>query len=216
VLHDVEGYKHREIAALLDIATGTSKRQLHRARMLDAATSIRGLIVHQEWTDRLSDYLDDELQADERAAVEAHLRTCEACTAVLGELKQVVARAAEVDARPPQADLWAGIAERIERGGTASQVVPFARREARRFTFTLPAARRAAALLIAFSGGIAWQAAERTARLTTGRRLFAALKGCATRRRMRQHPLQMWRRALALRQAAGPGTAPQISPASKR
>jgi RNA polymerase sigma-70 factor (ECF subfamily) len=34
VLHDVEGYKHREIASLLDIATGTSKRQLHRARML--------------------------------------------------------------------------------------------------------------------------------------------------------------------------------------
>ena len=34
VLHDVEGYKHREIAELLGIATGTSKRQLHRARML--------------------------------------------------------------------------------------------------------------------------------------------------------------------------------------
>ena len=34
VLHDVEGYTHREIAAMLDIATGTSKRQLHRARML--------------------------------------------------------------------------------------------------------------------------------------------------------------------------------------
>jgi RNA polymerase sigma-70 factor (ECF subfamily) len=34
VLHDVEGYKHREIAVMLDIATGTSKRQLHRARML--------------------------------------------------------------------------------------------------------------------------------------------------------------------------------------
>jgi RNA polymerase sigma-70 factor, ECF subfamily len=34
VLHDVEGYKHREIASMLDIATGTSKRQLHRARML--------------------------------------------------------------------------------------------------------------------------------------------------------------------------------------
>ena len=34
VLHDVEGYKHREIAALLGITTGTSKRQLHRARML--------------------------------------------------------------------------------------------------------------------------------------------------------------------------------------
>jgi RNA polymerase sigma-70 factor (ECF subfamily) len=34
VLHDIEGYKHREIAVMLDVATGTSKRQLHRARML--------------------------------------------------------------------------------------------------------------------------------------------------------------------------------------
>src|SRR5437764_375537 len=34
VLHDVEGYKHREIAALVDIPAGTAKRQLHRARML--------------------------------------------------------------------------------------------------------------------------------------------------------------------------------------
>ena len=34
VLHDVEGYKHREIASMLGIASGTSKRQLHRARML--------------------------------------------------------------------------------------------------------------------------------------------------------------------------------------
>src|SRR5947207_8601299 len=34
VLHDIEGYKHREIASMLDITSGTSKRQLHRARML--------------------------------------------------------------------------------------------------------------------------------------------------------------------------------------
>lgn len=34
VLHDVEGYKHHEIATLLDIAAGTSKAQLHRARMM--------------------------------------------------------------------------------------------------------------------------------------------------------------------------------------
>ena len=34
VLHDVEGYKHREIGVMLGIAAGTSKRQLHRARML--------------------------------------------------------------------------------------------------------------------------------------------------------------------------------------
>ncbi len=34
VLHDVEGYKHEEIAESLGITTGGSKAQLHRARML--------------------------------------------------------------------------------------------------------------------------------------------------------------------------------------
>jgi RNA polymerase sigma-70 factor (ECF subfamily) len=34
VLHDVHGYKHQEIAALLDLSPGTSKAQLHRARMM--------------------------------------------------------------------------------------------------------------------------------------------------------------------------------------
>ena len=34
VLHDVEGYKHREIAEMVGITTGTSKSQLHRARMI--------------------------------------------------------------------------------------------------------------------------------------------------------------------------------------
>ena len=34
VLHDVEGYKHDEIGAMLGISAGTSKSQLHRARMI--------------------------------------------------------------------------------------------------------------------------------------------------------------------------------------
>jgi RNA polymerase sigma-70 factor, ECF subfamily len=34
VLHDVQGYKHGEIAELLGMAVGTSKAQLHRARRL--------------------------------------------------------------------------------------------------------------------------------------------------------------------------------------
>lgn len=33
VLHDIEGYRHEEIAEMLGLATGTSKSQLHRARM---------------------------------------------------------------------------------------------------------------------------------------------------------------------------------------
>ena len=34
VLHDIEGYKHDEIAAMLGIAQGTSKSQLHRVRLV--------------------------------------------------------------------------------------------------------------------------------------------------------------------------------------
>jgi RNA polymerase sigma-70 factor (ECF subfamily) len=33
-LHDVEGYKHEEIAELLGVTTGATKAQLHRARLL--------------------------------------------------------------------------------------------------------------------------------------------------------------------------------------
>jgi RNA polymerase sigma-70 factor (ECF subfamily) len=33
-LHDVEGYKHEEIAEMLGVTTGATKAQLHRARML--------------------------------------------------------------------------------------------------------------------------------------------------------------------------------------
>jgi RNA polymerase sigma-70 factor, ECF subfamily len=34
ILHDVEGFKHEEIAQSLGISAGTSKAQLHRARMM--------------------------------------------------------------------------------------------------------------------------------------------------------------------------------------
>ena len=33
VLHDIEGYRHEEIGELLRVSIGTSKSQLHRARM---------------------------------------------------------------------------------------------------------------------------------------------------------------------------------------
>jgi RNA polymerase sigma-70 factor, ECF subfamily len=43
VLHDVEGYTHEEIGALLGVSVGTSKSQLHRARM-----SLRGHLTATE------------------------------------------------------------------------------------------------------------------------------------------------------------------------
>lgn len=40
VLHDIEGYEHEEVARIMGISVGTSKSQLHKARL-----KLRGLIV---------------------------------------------------------------------------------------------------------------------------------------------------------------------------
>jgi RNA polymerase sigma-70 factor (ECF subfamily) len=42
VLHDVEGHEHEEIARMLGCSVGTSKSQLHKARM-----KLRGLLTLQ-------------------------------------------------------------------------------------------------------------------------------------------------------------------------
>ncbi len=42
VLHDVEGYEHEEVARLLGISVGTSKSQLHKARL-----KLRGLLAKE-------------------------------------------------------------------------------------------------------------------------------------------------------------------------
>jgi anti-sigma factor RsiW len=108
------------------------------------------MTLHEEWTDKLSDYLDDELTADERAAVDAHLRECRECVAVLNDLKRVVARAqaASADVRPPAADLWPGVSGRIETI-----------RQPRKIAFTVSQLAAAAALVAAVSGGAVWQIA---------------------------------------------------------
>jgi hypothetical protein len=122
------------------------------------------MTMHQEWTDKLSDYLDDELSAVDRDAVEAHLRSCAPCAAILEELTRVVARAQTVRPRPPQADLWAGIAGRLDAdaGRQPAEVALFARREPRRVAFTISQLAAAAVILAAVSGGLAWEFAVRS------------------------------------------------------
>src|SRR5579872_484434 len=93
--------------------------------------------MHQEWTDTLSDYLDGELSDGERAAVDAHLASCPSCAATLRDLERVVERAHALPSAPPADDLWPGIAGRIDRAAPG-RIVPFARPEPRRFSFTIP------------------------------------------------------------------------------
>jgi anti-sigma factor RsiW len=131
--------------------------------------------VHEEWTDKLSEFLDGELSAEEHRAVEAHLRDCADCAAVLADLKRVVARAQRAGAvpRPPSADLWGGIAARIDVSERDRSATAFAERSAsvkaftpkmpRRIAFTLPQLAAAAALVAAVSGGVVWSVVERAA-----------------------------------------------------
>jgi anti-sigma factor RsiW len=111
---------------------------------------------HEEWTAKLSEFLDDELTPEERYAVESHLQGCAACSAVLDELKQVVSRARLVAPRPPQADLWPGIAERLESEAAPAAIIPMRSRAAWRVTFTLPQLAAASLLIAAMSGGLVW------------------------------------------------------------
>jgi hypothetical protein len=106
--------------------------------------------MSDQWTDRLSEYLDGELRADERAALEAHLAHCVACGAVLADLKRIVARARGLEGRAPAHDLWPAIAARIGAAGPARQ------RSARRWSFSLPQLAAAGIALMALSGGAAW------------------------------------------------------------
>lgn len=43
ILHDVEGFEHEEVARMMGISIGTSKSQLHKARL-----KLRGLLMQQQ------------------------------------------------------------------------------------------------------------------------------------------------------------------------
>jgi anti-sigma factor RsiW len=113
--------------------------------------------MSDQWTDRLSEYLDGELPSDERTALEAHLRQCTACGAVLADLKRIVTRARGLEDRLPEQDLWPGIAARIGLDTGERPVVDLdAVRGRRRVSFSLPQLIAAGIGLMALSGGTAW------------------------------------------------------------
>jgi tetratricopeptide (TPR) repeat protein len=111
------------------------------------------------FTDRLSDYLDDELDAGERALVDRHLPACAECRATLDDLQAVVARAGALQNEPPAADLWPGVAARLDSPRPASRISLFRRVSVpRRFSFTLMQLAAASLTLVVLSGGLVWMA----------------------------------------------------------
>ena len=111
--------------------------------------------MNDQWTNRLSDYLDGELDNTERAKLEAHLATCGQCYATLSELRQVVARAKSLADSEPAADLWPGIAQQIRRDRLPARHERLVRR---RFSFTVGQLLAASIALVLLSTGSVWMA----------------------------------------------------------
>ena len=107
-----------------------------------------------QWTDRLSEYLDRELASAERIELESHLKTCAVCRVTLEELRAVVAQAGRLEDREPDADLWSGVRAAI--GGRQVIAIDSRRKPSRRFSFSLSQLVAAAATLVLVSGGAAW------------------------------------------------------------
>jgi anti-sigma factor RsiW len=112
--------------------------------------------MNDQWMDRLSEYLDDELPEGERIALEAHLQGCAECTEILAELLAVVRRARLLDNEPPQRDLWPDIAERIGSPSATQTVDLTVHRPLRRWSFSLPQLAAAGIALMVLSGGSVW------------------------------------------------------------
>ncbi len=106
------------------------------------------------WTDRLSEYVDGDLDAETRQALDAHLLTCASCRATRDELARVVARARTGGYREPQRDLWPSVEASITR-------TPRLVQRPRLVTFTLGRLAAAAALVAVVAGGFAWTLASR-------------------------------------------------------
>ena len=64
--------------------------------------------------ERLADYLEGDLDSAARREVEAHVGSCVRCSALLRDLEQIRASAAELPELTPSTDLWGGIARRID------------------------------------------------------------------------------------------------------
>jgi anti-sigma factor RsiW len=125
--------------------------------------------IRDAWTDRLSEYVDGEMDTASRAALDVHLQLCERCAGTVGQLRAVLARAGTLEPRAPGTDLWPAIEARIAparkprvldlgrwRGRFAPRAAGSGAGQPRRWSFTLPQLAAAAVLLVMLSSVTLW------------------------------------------------------------
>ena len=111
------------------------------------------------WTDRLSAFIDGELEAEEQRALELHLAECSDCRANAAALRDMQQWAATYPGRPVHADVWNGVAGAIR----SRRAVDLPTRAGRRgYGITLPLALAASVVLL-LVGSVSWWAARATA-----------------------------------------------------
>jgi hypothetical protein len=106
-----------------------------------------------QWTDKLSEYVDGELPAGESEALEAHLMECAECGRTLQQLRLVVTRASQVMDREPANDLWQGIAARIAVAEVETATALATSPGKRRFSFSGSQLAAASIALMLMSAG---------------------------------------------------------------
>lgn len=67
------------------------------------------------WLERLSEYLDEDLEPSARRACEVHFAGCEACRELLDDLRRLRDAARALPVRSPGRDLWPGIENELIR-----------------------------------------------------------------------------------------------------
>jgi hypothetical protein len=118
--------------------------------------------MHDPWVDRISEYIDGDMGADEARAFETHRAGCASCRDTFEMLREIVAAARTLEDRSPARDLWTGIAAGIAAdagspaGGASGDVIPLRAPHARRFSFSMPQLAAAALVLMSVSAGAAW------------------------------------------------------------
>ena len=127
VLHDVEGWTVQQIADALELGLPAAKQRLRRGRMMlvsaladghERREALQGVPLRC-WDARreVSDYMNGELDADERAALERHLASCPTCPPLYASLVGV--RASLGGLRDPDSvvppDIGAAVAARLSR-----------------------------------------------------------------------------------------------------
>ena len=111
---------------------------------------------HSDIQSRMASYLDGELSLEKRALFDAHLDSCDACSAELMEMRETIRLLRNLPSPEPPPDLVAHVMQRIEEGeGQPSWLGQLADRLHTIFVprFAIPATAAAAALTLTVIAG---------------------------------------------------------------